>query len=41
MQYGKVKATPLATRLFHLDKARKGSLEALRLGEVAKVIFEL
>ena len=40
MKYGKVKATPLANRLFRLDEA-KDALEAARLGEVAKVIFEI
>jgi threonine dehydrogenase-like Zn-dependent dehydrogenase len=40
MQYGKVLAKPLATRLFRLEEA-KDALEASRLGEVAKVIFEL
>jgi threonine dehydrogenase-like Zn-dependent dehydrogenase len=38
MQYGKVKATPLATRLFTLDEAA-AAFEASRQGEVAKVIF--
>jgi threonine dehydrogenase-like Zn-dependent dehydrogenase len=40
MKYGKVKATPLAGRLFCLDEARE-ALEASRKGEVAKVIFEI
>jgi threonine dehydrogenase-like Zn-dependent dehydrogenase len=40
MKYGKVKATPLANRLFRLEEA-KNALEAARLGEVAKVIFTL
>ncbi|MCJ7495147.1 MAG: hypothetical protein MUP68_13070, partial [Deltaproteobacteria bacterium] len=40
MKYGKVRATPMATRLFRLEEA-KDALEAARLGEVAKVIFEL
>jgi hypothetical protein len=40
MKYGKVKATPLANRLFRLEEA-KDALEAARLGEVAKVIFML
>jgi threonine dehydrogenase-like Zn-dependent dehydrogenase len=40
MKYGKVRATPLANRLFRLEEA-KDALEAARLGEVAKVIFEL
>jgi threonine dehydrogenase-like Zn-dependent dehydrogenase len=40
LKYGKVKATPLANRLFRLDEAGE-ALEASRLGEVAKVIFEI
>lgn len=40
MKYGKVKATPLANRLFCLDEAKE-ALEASRKGEVAKVIFEI
>ena len=40
MKYGKVRAKPLAPRLFRLDEAKE-ALEASRLGEVAKVIFEL
>jgi len=40
MQYGKVLAKPLASRLFRLEEAGE-ALEAARLGEVAKVIFEL
>ena len=40
MKYGKVKASPLATRTFRLEEAKE-ALEASRLGEVAKVIFEL
>ncbi len=40
MKYGKVRAKPLATRLFRLEEAKE-ALEASRLGEVAKVIFEL
>jgi threonine dehydrogenase-like Zn-dependent dehydrogenase len=38
VKYGKVKATPLATRLFRLEEAKE-VLEAARLGEVVKVIF--
>jgi len=40
MKYGKVRAKPLASRLFRLEEAKE-ALEASRLGEVAKVIFEL
>ena len=40
MKYGKVRAKPMANRLFRLEEAKE-ALEAARLGEVAKVIFEL
>lgn len=40
LKYEKVRARPLATRLFRLDEAKE-ALEASRMGEVAKVIFEL
>jgi threonine dehydrogenase-like Zn-dependent dehydrogenase len=40
MQYGKVRAKPLASRTFRLEEAKE-ALEASRLGQVAKVIFEL
>jgi len=39
VKYGKVRAKPLATRLFRLEEANE-AFEASRLGEVAKVIFE-
>jgi len=40
MKYGKITAKPLAPRRFRLEEAGD-ALEAARLGEVAKVIFEL
>jgi len=40
MKYGKVRAKPLAPRTFRLEEA-SDAFEASRLGEVAKVIFEL
>jgi hypothetical protein len=39
MKYGKVRAKPLASRLFRMEEAKE-ALEASRQGDVAKVIFE-